>query len=126
MPRYHQTMHNHGRDFTELSWLEIAHVFAELVGARVVVDYTSGYSCSVDYHYTTQGGVHCCTGLAKTKNTAEESAEWLIRQIFRYGSDLNFQGLKLPELQFESKEDLMVKLTAAGIDPEFSLTHRSG
>lgn len=49
-----------------------------------------------------------------------------MRQIFRYGSDLNFPGLKLPELQFESKEDLAVKLAAAGIDPEFSLTHRSG
>lgn len=119
-------MHDHGRIFTELSWLEIAHVFAELVGAYVVVDYTSGYSCSVDYHYTTQGDVYSCTGLAKTKNTAEESAEWLMRQIFRYGSDLNFPGLKLPELQFESKEDLAVKLAAAGIDPEFSLTHRSG
>lgn len=118
-------MHDHGRDFIELSWLEIVHVFAELVGARVVVNYASGYSCFVDYHYTTRGGVYCCTGLAKTKNTAEESAEWLMRQIFRYGSDLNFQGLKLPRLQFESKEDLMVKLTAAGIDPEFSLTHRS-
>lgn len=118
-------MHNHGRDFIELSWLEIAHVFAELVEARIVVNYTSGYLCSVDYHYTTRGGVHCCTGLAKTKNTAEESAEWLMRQIFRYGSDLNFQGLKLPGLQFESKEDLIVKLAAAGVDPEFSLTHRS-
>jgi len=119
-------MHDHGRDFTELSWLEITHMFAELVGARVVVDYTSGYSCSVDYHYTTQGGMHCCTGLAKTRDTADESAEWLMRQIFKYGSDLNFPGLKLPGLQFESKEDLAVKLAAAGIDPEFSLTHRSG
>ena len=81
MPRYHQTMHNNRRDFIELSWLEIAHVFAELVGAHVV-DYTSGYSCSVDYHYTTRDGAHSCTGLAKTKNTAEESAEWLMRQIF--------------------------------------------
>lgn len=119
-------MNDSGRTFTELSWLEIAHVFAELVGAHVVVDYKDGYSCSVDYHYTAQGGVHCCTGLGKTKNTAEESAEWLMRQIFRYGSDLNFPGLKLPKLQFESKEDLAVKLAAAGIDPEFSLTHRSG
>ena len=60
-------MHDNRRDFTELSWLEIAHVFAELVGAHVVVDYASGYSCSVDYHYTTRDGVHSCTGLAKTK-----------------------------------------------------------
>lgn len=119
-------MNDSGRTFTELSWLEIAHVFAELVGAHVVVDYNGGYSCSVDYHYTTQGGVHCCTGLGKTKNTAEESAEWLMRQIFRYGPDLNFPGLKLPGWRFESKEDLAVKLAVAGIDPEFSLTHRSG
>lgn len=119
-------MNDSGRTFTELSWLEITHVFAELVGARVVVDYTSGYSCSVDYHYTTRGGVHCCTGLAKTKNTAEESAKWLMQQVFKYGPELNFQGVKLPKLQFESKEDLFVKLAAAGIDPEFSLTHRSG
>ena len=126
MPRYHQTMHDNRRDFTELSWLEIAHVFAELVGAHVVVDYTSGYSCSVDYHYTTRDGVHSCTGLAKTKNTAEESAEWLMRQIFRYGPNFNFPGLKLPGLQFESKEDLALKLATAGIDPEFSLTHLSG
>lgn len=119
-------MNNSGRTFTELSWLEIAHVFAELVGARVIVDYTSGYSCSVDYHYTIRDGVHCGTGLHKIKNTAEESAEWLMLQIFRYGPDLNFPGLKLPKLQFESKEDLAVKLAAAGIDPEFSLTHRSG
>ena len=123
-------MHDHGRDFTELSWLEIAHVFAELVGARVVVDYTSGYSCSVDYRYTTLDGEQCCTeyctGLARTRDTAEESAEWLMRQVFRYGSALDFPGLKLPELQFESKEDLAVKLAAAGVDPEFSLTHRSG
>ena len=126
MPRYHQTMHDNRRDFTELSWLEIVHVFAELVGAHVVVDYTSGYSCSVDYHYTTRDGVHSCTGLAKTKNTAEESAEWLMRQIFRYGPNFNFPGLKLPGLQFESKEDLAVKLATVGIDPEFSLKHRSG
>ena len=120
-------MHDNRRDFTELSWLEIAHVFAELVGAHVVVvDYVSGYSCSVDYHYTTLDGVHSCTGLAKTKNTAEESAEWLMRQIFRYGPSFNFPGLKLPGLQFESKEDLAVKLATAGIDPEFSLAHRSG
>ena len=119
-------MHDNRRDFTELSWLEIAHVFAELVGAHVVVDYASGYSCSVDYHYTTLDGVHSCTGLAKTKNTAEESAEWLMRRIFRYGPNFNFPGLKLPGLQFESKEDLAVKLATAGIDPEFSLTHRSG
>ena len=118
-------MNDSGRIFTELSWLEIAHVFAELVGAYVVVDYTSGYSCSVDYHHTTQGDVYSCTGLAKARDTADESAEWLMRQIFRYGSDLNFPGLKLPELQFESKEDLAVKLAAAGVDPEFSLTHRS-
>lgn len=119
-------MHDHKRDFIELSWLEIAHVFAELVGARVIVNYKGGYSCSVDYHYTTRDGVHSCTGLAKTKNTAEESAEWLMQQVFRYGPDLNFPGLKLPGLQFESKEDLAVKLAAAGIDPDFSLTHRSG
>lgn len=119
-------MNDNGRTFTELSWLEIVHVFAELVGAHVIVNYKGGYSCSVDYYYTTQAGVHCCTGLAKTRDTVEESAEWLMRQIFRYGSVLNFQGLKLPELQFESKEDLAVKLAAAGIDPEFSLTHRSG
>ena len=119
-------MSDSGRTFTELSWLEIAHVFAELVGVRVVVRYTAGYSCSVDYHYTTLDGTQCCTGLAKTMNTAEESAEWLMRQVFMYGSDLDFPGLKLPEMQFESKEDLAVKLAAAGIDPEFSLTHRSG
>lgn len=120
-------MNDSGRTFTELSWLEIAHVFAELVGAHVIVDYKGGYSCSVDYRYNTQAGVHyCTTGLAKTRDTADESAEWLMRQVFRYGPDLNFPGLKLPELQFESKEDLAVKLAAAGIDPEFSLTHRSG
>ena len=117
-------MHDYGRDFTELSWLEIAHVFAELVGAHVVVNYTIGYSCSVDYHYTTRDGVHSCTGLATTKNTAEESAEWLMRQIFRYGPNLDFPGLKLSELQFESKEDLAIKLAVVGIDPGFSLTHR--
>ena len=126
MPRHNQTMHDNRRDFTELSWLEIAHVFAELVGAHVVVYHASGYSCSVDYHYTARDGVHSCTGLAKTKNTAEESAEWLMRQIFRYGPSFNFPGLKLPGLQFESKEDLAVKLATVGIDPEFSLTHRSG
>ena len=126
IPRYHRTMHDHGRTFTELSWLEIAHVFAELVGAHVIVNYKGGYSCSVDYHYTTQAGMHCCTGLTKTRDTADESAEWLMRQIFKYGSDLNFPGIKLPELQFESKDDLAVKLAAAGVDPEFSLTHRSG
>lgn len=100
-------------------------MFAVLVGARVVVDYGSGYSCSVDYHYTTQGGVFCCTGLTETRDTADESAEWLIRQVFRYASILRFPGISLPEIQFGSKEDLELKL-AAGVDPEFSLTHRSG
>jgi len=118
-------MDNSRRRFSDLSWLEIVHVFAELVRARVVVNYTSGYSCSVDYYYTTLDGVHCCTGLAKTKSTTEESAEWLMRQIFKYGSNLNFQGIKLPEIQFDSKEDLELKLALVGIDPEFSLTHRS-
>ena len=70
--------------------------------------------------------MRCCTGLAKAKDTAEESAEWLVRQVFRYGSDLEFPGLRLPELSFSSREDLELKLAAAGVDPEFSLTHRSG
>ena len=115
-----------GRTFTELSWLEIAHVFAELIGAQVVINYKSGYSCYVDYHYTRQDGIQCCTGVAKIKDTAEESAEWLMWHIFRYGPDWNFPGIRLPELQFESKEELALKLAVAGIDPEFSLTHRSG
>lgn len=119
-------MDNSGRSFADLSWLEIAHVFAGMVGAHVVLEYISGYSCSVDYHYTTRDGVHSCTGLAKIKDTAEESAEWLMRRIFMYAPGLNFPGLKLPELCFESKEDLALKLAAAGIDPEFSWTHGSG
>lgn len=119
-------MNDHGRTFAELSWLEIAHVLASLAGARVVVDYSTGYSCSVDYSYTTPDGLHCRTGLAKRRDTAEESAEWLMRQIFAYMPFMDFPGLALPELQFTSKEDLALKLAAAGVDPEFSLTHRSG
>ena len=60
-------VNNKGRTFTELSWLEIAHVFAELIGAQVVINYKSGYSCYVDYHYTRQDGIQCCTGVAKIK-----------------------------------------------------------
>lgn len=119
-------MGDNGRSFADLSWLEIAHVFAGMVGARVVVEYIGGYSCSVDYHYITPGGLRCCTGFAKTKGTADESAEWLMRRIFMYAPELNFPRPMLPELRFESKEDLALKLAAAGIDPEFSWTHRSG
>lgn len=119
-------MNDHGRTFAELSWLEIAHVLASLMGARVVVDYSAGYSCSVEYDYTTRDGVYCHTGLASRRDTAEESAEWLVRRVFEYMPFMGFPGLALPELRFTSKEDLALKLAAAGVDPEFSLTHRSG
>lgn len=119
-------MNDSGRTFTDLSWLEIAHVFAEMVDARVIVKYIGGYLCSVDYNYVMPGGACCCTGFAKIKDTADESAEWLMRRIFMYASELNFPGFKLPELHFESKEDLALKLAAAGIYPEFSWTHGSG
>ena len=119
-------MRDRGRELTELSWLELVHVFAELLGADVSTTYSAGYDCRIDYVYTTSEGVSCCTGLSKPAGTAEESAEHLLREVFKYMADLNFPGLQLPKLNFDTKEDLAVKLAAAGVDPEFSLTHGSG
>lgn len=119
-------MHNHGRELTELSWLELVHVFGALVGAKADIDYSRGYSCRIDYKYTNPAGTKCCTGLAKSADTAEEAAEIFLHRVFKYMSGCSFPGLKLPELEFESKEDLAIKLAAAGVDPEFSLTHRGG
>ena len=119
-------MHDHGRDLTDLGWLELVHVFAELLGAKVRVDYLAGYSCRIDYVYTSTDCVKCCTGLSARGDTAEEAAEHFLHRVFKYMSGCSFPGLKLPELEFGSKEDLAVKLAAAGVDPEFSLTHRSG
>lgn len=95
------------RNFTDLGWLEIAHVFAELVGAHVVVYYGSGYSCSVDYHYTSPDGREACTGLTEFMASAEESAELLMRRVFKYAPQLRFPGIALPEIDFESKDDLV-------------------
>ena len=80
-----------GRTFTELSWLEIAHVFAELIGAQVVINYNSGYSCYVDYHYTRQDGIQCCTGVAKIKTRQKNLQNGLCGRFSDMGRTLTFQ-----------------------------------
>ena len=83
-------VNNKGRTFTELSWLEIAHVFAELIGAQVVINYKSGYSCYVDYHYTRQDGIQCCTGVAKIKKHGRRICRMAYAADFQIWAGLEF------------------------------------
>lgn len=121
------------RRLSDMSWLGIVHVFAELCGVDVKARYSGGYWCEVDYSWTkplnADGGpsvLTYCTGLSKGYPDEEESARHLLRGVFRYTGAETGPFKALPRLEFETKEELELKLAAANFDPEFMLTHRSG
>lgn len=122
------------RRLSDLPWLGIVHVFAELCGVAVDVRYFVEYGCEVDYKWRERvngdGGptVHSYqTGLSKMFDDEEKSAKHLLQGLFRHYARDGIGPFKgLPEISFETKEELEMKLVAAGYDPEFMLAHRCG
>ena len=121
-----------GRRLRDLSWTSIVFLFADIYGVGVHTRYSGDFGCEIDYVWTAaaaaDGGpavVNHSTGLSKWFADDEESAKWLLQRVF--GLECPLAKFKdLPRLSFDTKEELELKLAAAGYDVRFRLTHRCG
>lgn len=109
----------------DLSWLEIVHVFADLWGVNVSVDWYGDLAGGkVEFYWRDrQSSIDYQSGLGRGYDSIEESAKHLLQNAFRWGAPKN---ITIPKIEFETAEELELKLIAADMDVKFMLTHRCG
>lgn len=119
-----------GRQLKDLSWLEIVHVFADLLCVEVSVRWHGGFDwCEVEFSWH-EGRTPYASGLGKNACSPEESAKCLMKNLLT-NSTLSSTGphsdsIKFPRISFDSQEELQMKLEVAGVNVHFMLTHRCG
>jgi len=113
-------------NLTGLSWLEIAHVFAELSSANVRLNYRALDRVAAEFVWY-EDGVTYGSGCGVSAADSESACKALIRTVFRYYDRFpGKHGFSIPKLDFDSKEELELGLVTAGIDVKFMLGHRCG
>ena len=115
---------------SDLTWLEITHVFADLAGANVKLGYSPDFSyVSVETVWKPEENpsMVMASGLGCGGETADDACKAYLMRVFSNCESFPGRcGLKIPRLSFSSKEELELGLAAAGMDVQFMLGHRYG
>ena len=118
------------RQLKDLSWLEIVHVFADLLCVQVSVRWHGGFDwCEVEFRWQ-NGNISYTSGFGKNACSPEESAKCLIKNLLMnsslYSIGPHSDSIKFPRISFNSKEEMQMKLEVARVNVYFMLTHRCG
>lgn len=115
------------RQLKELSWLEIVHIFANLMCINVTIDWHGDFDgCKVEFTWNEENALWS-SGYGVNAESPEESSRQLLKQmLYNHAIGPYKDKISFPKIIFDSKEELQMKLEIAGCDLLYMISHRCG